>query len=261
MFRLTSLASGSSGNATLIESEQSAVLLDCGISRKKLLQRLEEREIDFEKIEAVVVTHEHGDHISGLRPVCSKVKLPVYCNANTGAILARRKKLELNYHLFDNGSRFSVGDIEIEGFSVPHDGVDTCAYSFYHGQGNITVVTDLGSLTPLVKARAAAADVLFLEANHDLDQLMNCGRPWRTIQRIMGPHGHLNNEQAAELLRETLPLGRLKNLMLGHVSRDANDYGQVKDLMQQLLDEAGLLESVGLRVSTEEGCTDSFSVS
>ena len=236
---LISLSSGSSGNAILIKNNDEAILIDCGLSFKKLKEKMAEAEIDPGVITGVFVTHEHSDHVSGLRVAADKLGIPAYTNQNTGAFLQRKNRAPENLIYFENGSTISHGNFVVEPFSVPHDGVDTVAFSVSYGSKKITVATDFGYPSQMVRQKIKNSDLLFLEANHDVKMLQECTkRPWKIKQSILSRHGHLSNESCFDLLTDGLHHG-LSNLILGHVSQDTNDYMMVDDLARKHLEECG----------------------
>ena len=229
MLGITSLASGSAGNATLIEAENEAVLIDCGLSFKKLKEKLAEISFDLDKLKAIFVTHEHGDHIAGIKTAGNSLKIPVYANLMTSDIIRSKNKAPDKFTIFENGCQIPVGTMIVESFSVPHDGVDSVAYCIYNGDKKIAVATDFGFPSQAIKMKLKDCDALVLEANYDEEMIRNVNRPWRTIQRIMGRHGHLSNEQSMEILESVAQSEKLHTVIMGHVSRDSNTYEIVEE--------------------------------
>ena len=259
MIGLVSLSSGSSGNAVLIRNNDEAILIDCGISCKKLKEKLSETGIDEGMISGIFVTHEHSDHVSGLRVTADKLGIPAYSNQNTGAFLQRKKRAPENLIYFENGHSVNHGSFVVEPFSVPHDGVDTVAFSVICGTKKITVATDFGYPAQIVRQKIKESDILFLEANHDVKMLQECTkRPWKIKQRILSRHGHLSNESCFELLTEGLHRN-LNKLVLGHVSQDTNDYLLVEDLTKKHLEECGYSE-LSYFVARQDEVSPFFSV-
>ena len=242
MIGIVSLSSGSKGNAILVRNGDEAILIDCGLSFKKLKEKLAEVEVDPEMITGVFVTHEHSDHVSGLRVTADKLGIPAYSNQNTGAFLTHKKRAPQDLVFFENGHSINHGNFLVEPFSVPHDGVDTVAFSVNCGSKKITVATDFGYPSQMVRQKIKDADILFLEANHDVKMLQECDkRPWKVKQRILSRHGHLSNESCFDLLTDGLH-SNLTQLVLGHVSKDTNDYSMVEDLTARHLSECGYSE-------------------
>ena len=259
MVGLISLSSGSQGNAVLIKNNDEAILIDCGLSCKKLREKLAEAEVDESMLSAIFVTHEHSDHVSGLRVTADKLGIPAYSNQNTGAFLSRKNRAPKELIFFENGHSINHGSFLVEPFSVPHDGVDTVAFTVNCGSKRITVATDFGYPSQLVRQKIKESDILFLEANHDVKMLQECDkRPWKVKQRILSRHGHLSNESCFDLLSDALHQD-LKQLVLGHVSQDTNDYALVEDLTAKYLEESGY-SGLPFFVAKQEGISPFFSV-
>jgi phosphoribosyl 1,2-cyclic phosphodiesterase len=217
--RIASLGSGSAGNGTLIEDENVCLLVDLGFTIKETIRRLKRLGREPEDISAILVTHEHGDHISGVAAFARKFSVPVYLTPGTynpkrmGSLPSLR---EVNSH-----RGFRIASIGVEPVPVPHDAKEPCQYIFSSGGRKVGVLTDLGHVTPFVQQQYAKCDALLLESNHDVQMLMDGPYPWPLKQRVGGIHGHLSNEQAAELL-STIELGRLQHLIVCHISEKNN---------------------------------------
>ena len=228
MFTLTVLGSGSAGNSALLTTGNCRLLVDAGLSARQTVARLAQVGVAPEDLDGVLLTHEHCDHASGLDVLCRKFKeLPIYCNALTaevlrhdGGCLAKHG----NWHLFKTGNDFTIKDIDIQTFPVPHDAVDPVGYMFHHGLAALGYLTDLGFATKLVHERVREATTLLIETNHDSALLSaDTKRPWSVKQRIMSRHGHLSNEAAAAVVAQMLAGGaKLRRAVLGHLSRDCN---------------------------------------
>lgn len=259
MIGIISLSSGSQGNATLIKNGDEAILIDCGLSCKKLREKLAEAEVDESMLSAIFVTHEHSDHVSGLRVTADKLGIPAYANQNTGAFLTRKNRAPKELIYFENGHPVNHGSFLVEPFSVPHDGVDTVAFSVMCGTKKITVATDFGYPSQMVRQKIQESDILLLEANHDVKMLQECDkRPWKIKQRILSRHGHLSNESCFDLLTSALHPG-MNRLILGHVSKDTNDYALVEDLTAKYLEECGY-SSLKYHVARQDDISPFFSV-
>ncbi|HLB34693.1 MAG: hypothetical protein A3F67_02170 [Verrucomicrobia bacterium RIFCSPHIGHO2_12_FULL_41_10] len=222
MFEITILASGSSGNATLVRSEGATLLVDAGLSAKQLRERLALCGVTPEEISGVLVTHEHGDHVKGLPQWCKQYSTPIYCNRHTAAIL--RSKIG-DYHgwkIFETGAEFFLGSLSIKSFSIPHDAVDPVGFVLREHQRSFGFLTDLGHATTLVLESLRNVQSLLIEANYDEELLQkDTKRPWAIKQRISSRHGHLSNNAAAELLEKLLH-PELSHVALGHLSADCN---------------------------------------
>ena len=219
---LTILGSGSSGNCAYLESGETRILIDAGFSLRQIRLRLASIGRAPENLTGILITHEHADHVHGLPAITEKLGLPVYCNRPTRDAIEYQLKTKLNSRLFTTGAGFELGDIGVESFSVPHDAQEPVGYLFRTHAGSFGFVTDLGHTTRLVLERVRCANVLVLESNHDIKMLQDCPhRPWSLKQRILGRHGHLSNEAAAEAAEQIMSPG-LRHLYLAHLSRQCN---------------------------------------
>ncbi|HOX58780.1 MAG TPA: MBL fold metallo-hydrolase [Candidatus Paceibacterota bacterium] len=220
--RLTILGSGSSGNCAYVETEEARVLIDAGFSLRQIRQRLATIGRAPENLTAILITHEHSDHVQSLPALNGKLGIPVYGNRPTLEAVEYQYGTRLACCLFATGASFEVGDIQVETFSIPHDAQDPVGYLLRTSAGNIGFLTDLGHTNRLVLERIRPAHALVLEANHDVQMLQDCPtRPWPLKQRILGRHGHLSNDAAAETAEQIMS-GDLRHLYLGHLSRECN---------------------------------------
>jgi phosphoribosyl 1,2-cyclic phosphodiesterase len=221
---VTILGSGSAGNCTLIEAENSAVLVDAGLSSRQITQRLGTLNRTVADLDAILLTHEHSDHTRGLNVLCRTRAIPVYANRLTAEAIHADPEFKSLTHiawkLFSTGCAFEVGDFAVETFTVPHDASDPVGFVVRSGAHAVGVITDLGHATTLVIDRLRALDALVLESNHDVKLLQeDTARPWALKQRIMSRHGHLSNDDAATLASEVCS-DRLRHVFLAHLSRD-----------------------------------------
>jgi phosphoribosyl 1,2-cyclic phosphodiesterase len=220
--RFTILGSGSSGNCTYLETEQTRILIDAGFSGRQIRERLAQIGRTPETLDGILITHEHSDHIQGLAAICVRVCVPIFCNRLTMEAIAAHCPIRLDYRIFSTGATFEVGDITVDSFSVPHDAYDPVGFLLRTASANIGVLTDLGHATKLVLERIRAAHILLLEANHDLKLLQDdTRRPWSIKQRILSRHGHLSNDSAADVM-EQIVSADLCRVYLGHLSQDCN---------------------------------------
>lgn len=226
--RMTILASGSRGNSTVLSSSQASILVDAGISCKETLKRMKAAGEDPQKLKAIVISHEHQDHVAGLQVLARKLKVPVYVTEATYQSWRRSTKdpagkparLERVEH-FHAGRSFSVGDITVSTFTTSHDAVDPCGFTFRAEGVKFGIVTDLGYLSANVKDALRGCDGLMIESNHDLEMLRTGPYPWMVKQRIMNKKGHLSNSALAEFFARDYD-NQAAFLVLAHLSEHNN---------------------------------------
>lgn len=222
--RFCSLASGSSGNCYLIKTDNKALLIDAGISGKKIFQGLEAADVALENVCGVLVTHEHIDHVKSL-PILSK-KLPnvkIYANDSTWDSI-ERPVAEEKRASFRTGEDFYIDDFLIRPFPIPHDAADPVGFSIYINDRQISIATDVGHITDEIFCEITNADLLLLEANHEEEILLMGSYPYHLKRRILGEHGHLSNVSAGECLCELIEANpKKRRILLGHLSRENND--------------------------------------
>ena len=227
--RVTVLASGSSGNCTLLETEHTRLLVDAGIGKKETLRRLAEAGRQVDRLDGIVISHEHSDHIGSLAQVLGQWRTTVYMNESTHTEVMRilpessHKRLDRVEHI-RAGQRFIVGDIEVSPISIPHDAVDPLGFTFRANGNKVAIVTDLGYLPELVKVHLRDCDFLMLESNHDLDMLKVGPYPWHIKQRVMSRTGHLSNHTTSEFLADADGFdARARFVVLAHLSETNNN--------------------------------------
>jgi phosphoribosyl 1,2-cyclic phosphodiesterase len=231
-------------------------LIDAGLSRKETFERLEAAGVAPESLTAILITHEHTDHVSGLCAIARKLDIPVYISRLTAPAVAWGEftpKLEL----FQAGSQFIVGDIDVTSFTIPHDAADPVGFSFRAEGIKISIATDLGYLPESVRFQLRGSEVLLLESNHDLDMLKVGPYPWPVKQRVMGRMGHLSNDVACGFLRED-PDVRPSTLILGHLSEHNNHPAIVRLSAEQALDHGGARLFTNLVVAEPGRPTETF---
>jgi len=245
MFSLTVLGSGSAGNSALLSTAHGKLLVDGGLSARQLVLRLEQCGVTPEQLDGILITHEHGDHVCGLEVFCRKFDIPIYCNALTAEAIRCSSPLEQhkNWRLFRTGAEFSVCDIVVQSFPVPHDAVEPVGFVFHAGNGSAGYITDLGYAPRLLTERLRHVHTIVIETNHDEKMLQNdLHRPWPVKQRIQSRHGHLSNIAAAGVLEQLLPAGKVRRIVLGHLSRDCNTPDLAIGVMKALLEKCGVTE-------------------
>ncbi|MFR1519364.1 MAG: MBL fold metallo-hydrolase [Clostridia bacterium] len=222
MIKFCSLYSGSSGNSIYIGTERTHLLIDAGVSGIRIAGALREISVDPEQIDGILITHEHSDHIKGAGIFSRKFDVPVYAREKTWN--AMRKDLgqikEENIKIIEQ-EYFTVGDIDICNYPIPHDAADPVAYTFYGYNRKISVATDIGCVTETIHKNVMGSDLVLLESNHDIEMLKNGKYPWPLKKRILSDHGHLSNDCAAALVTELAQRGT-KHIYLGHLSQENN---------------------------------------
>lgn len=218
--RVCVLGSGSKGNSTWVATERARVLIDAGFSRRETYARLASVGERPETCDALVISHEHIDHVNGLRRIALDLRRPVYINRATRAAMEWDAKIEACEYI-EAGSKFTVGDIEISPFSIPHDAADPLAFTVETQGIKIAVVTDLGYIPAMIKHHLRGTNCLIFESNHDLDMLKIGPYPWHIKQRVMSRHGHLSNLATAEFLSDEYD-GASQVLVLAHLSEINN---------------------------------------
>jgi phosphoribosyl 1,2-cyclic phosphodiesterase len=237
--RLTILGSGSAGNCAYVEAHETRILIDAGFSLRQTRKRLAAIGRAPENLTGILITHEHSDHVQGLMGLSEKLGIPVYCNRPTQEAVEYQLGFKLNSRLFATGASFDLGNITVETFTIPHDAQDPVGFLLRTSAGNIGFLTDLGHATKLVLERVRHANVLVLEANHDIKMLQNCPhRPWSLKQRILGRHGHLSNEAAAQATEQIMS-SELRHLYLGHLSRECNRPELAHTVVKERLQKIG----------------------
>jgi len=195
-------------------------MIDCGFGVKDTVKRLSSLGLEPEHITAILITHEHADHISGVEAFAHRFKIPVYMSE--GTCLAWRSKGRVTPKLISAGTNFFIDGVEIHPIAVPHDAREPVQFVFQQSETKVGVLTDLGTVTSHVVSSYLDCQALLVEANHDVDMLANGPYPYSLKQRVSGPWGHLNNSQAAELLQRININGCLKHLVIGHISQKNN---------------------------------------
>lgn len=223
--RFASLGSGSEGNGLVVEARDgvtvSRVLLDCGFSLKDTARRLERLGLVPDDLDAILVTHEHSDHIAGVFRLARRHAIPVWASHGTLSALKPLQRAELETVVCDGHAPFAIGAIEVQPYIVPHDAREPTQYAFADGRVRLGVLTDAGRSTPHIVEVLSGCDALVLECNHDSTMLANSSYPYALRQRISGPFGHLSNDAAAGILG-ALDTSRLTRIVAAHLSQQNN---------------------------------------
>ena len=223
MLNFCSLYSGSSGNSLLVETENTKLLIDAGVSSRKIENALKDIDIDPTSIDAILITHEHSDHVQGLGTFSKKFDLPVFVNQETlDAMPKQRDKIaDKNINKFKIKDKFDIGDLKIHPFSIPHDAANPCGFNIFKGDKKLSIATDIGKMTNDILRCLEESEFIMLESNYDPEVLKHSAYPYILKRRIAGPTGHLSNELAGKTISHLLKSG-LKNAMLGHLSKESN---------------------------------------
>jgi phosphoribosyl 1,2-cyclic phosphodiesterase len=252
------LASGSKGNSIYISDGKVKILIDAGISLKSLTERLSKIGVSVEDLDAVLVTHEHIDHIRGLSVLCKKWGIPVFANKETAkAIMQSMIKASTGkappfipkFKIFSTGESFQFGDVKVHPFSIQHDAIEPVAFTFDIGSLKLGVCADLGFASTLVIQKLQGCDYLYLEANHEPSMVHACPRPAVYKQRVLSRQGHLSNLESAEVLSQVHHTG-LKHVFLAHLSSECNSPSLALDTIRGALEREGKILS--LSVSSQD---------
>ncbi len=252
MLRFTSLSSGSKGNCLVVEAGNSRLLIDCGLSPREAGRRLARAGLSPQDISAIIVTHEHDDHVGGVLGFAAQHDVPVWITHGTlRAVQEARKpgapEIDLELNIVDSRTAFAVGDLQVQPFTVPHDAREPVQYVVSDGASRLGVLTDIGAPTPHVEASLSGCDALVLETNHDLDLLWGSEYPRWLKERISGPFGHLDNGQSERLLAR-LDRSRLQHVICAHLSQHNNR----PELARAALARAMGCEEDWVEVATQE---------
>jgi len=223
--KMCSIASGSSGNCIYIGNEDTSVLIDVGISKKRVVEGLTSIGVDPNKINAILITHEHSDHVKGLGVISRAFNIPIYATKETIDAVRRISSLgKINDDLYNNieaDRKFCVGSLMINPFSISHDASNPVCYTITDGEKKLAVATDLGKYDDYIINNLKGVNGLLIEANHDISMLQVGPYPYYLKQRILGDRGHLSNENSAKLLNYIID-DNMKYIFLGHLSKENN---------------------------------------
>lgn len=240
MLELCTLASGSSGNAVLVFSATTSLLIDAGISAKRICDGLKTLNMAPADLDGICITHSHSDHISGLRVLLKRTHAGIYTTEGTARAIARQVEgAGERIHTIHASDPFQLGDLTIQAFATPHDAQGSVGYTFTDGTRKCSVVTDLGFVTEEVRQSIYGSQLALVEANHDVDWLMSGPYPYYLKQRILGDGGHLSNEASGELCCELAEHGTEK-LVLAHLSQENNTPERARSVVCGMLSRRGL---------------------
>ncbi len=238
MLRLCPLASGSTGNCIYVSSQSTHILVDAGLYGKEIVNRLAQIGIKPNQIEAILISHEHVDHIRGARILSNKFNIPVYITEETAYYLGDSIANERMVRVMPVNGRIEINDIVIEPIPLPHDAIDPVGFCVHSDKTKISIATDLGHIPAYLGARFADSDGIFIESNHDEDMLMKGSYPLFLKERIMGSRGHISNSTAASFLAQYTG-SRTQQIWLGHLSRNNNIPELAYETVKKSLTAAG----------------------
>ena len=225
MLNFCSLYSGSSGNSLFVETENTKILIDAGMSCKKIEEALQSIEVNPSSIDAILVTHEHSDHVKGISTISRKFDIPVFSTKETfDAMPAQTEKLsEKNINFFNLSEKFYINDLEILPFSIPHDAANPCGFNIIKdNKYQISIATDIGHMTKSIVNHLEGSEFVLLESNYDTEVLRCCSYPYKLKSRIASDIGHLSNTMAGKTISYLLKNSNLSTAMLGHLSKESN---------------------------------------
>jgi len=232
------LASGSKGNCIYLGTDETKILIDAGLSARAISERLAQIHVSLDDIDAILITHEHTDHVKGLQQLACRKQIPVFANSDTAKAIYGLLGECPRFKIFSTGETFEFGGLEIHPFSIQHDTLDPVAFTIKIDQLKLGFCTDLGFVTTLVKSALKDCDYLYLEANHQPSMVHASARPMIYKQRVLSRQGHLSNEECAQLLREVFH-EELKHVHLAHLSSECNSPQLAIDIVSKALQEIG----------------------
>ncbi len=254
MLKFCSLYSGSSGNCLFVSTNNTKVLIDCGTSCKKICDGLASINSSIEDIDAILVTHEHADHVQSLGMVSKKFDIPVYANIDTWNAMEKQKEKisSENIKIFENDKDFTLNDLTIHPFSTPHDAANPCGFNIHNGKRKLSIATDLGHMNNDIFNQLEKSSFILLESNYDPEVLKTSKYPYYLKQRIAGLNGHLSNETAGKTI-SALMKKDLKGVMLGHLSKESN-FPELayQTVVEQLISDNADVNTINLSVASRD---------
>ncbi|MBD5087062.1 MAG: MBL fold metallo-hydrolase [Clostridiales bacterium] len=245
--KFCNLASGSKGNCTVVSSDNITLMIDDGLNIRDLTQRAREANIDLGAIDAILVTHEHSDHIKGIAPLVKKYSIPLYCHKESASCLDAYASAYLVER--DMDLPFDIGNIHVSPFRLPHDSNYNLGYRLSDGKKTVSIATDLGCMSESIIRNLAESDLIMLESNHDIDMLRQGSYPFLLKQRILGKNGHLSNDECAQSI-VTLAKYGTKRFVLAHLSQENNTPELAFECTAKALENARIIEGKDVFVET-----------
>ncbi len=243
VMKFSVLASGSTGNSFFIESKNSKLLVDAGLSGKQIEKLLEEVGVNAADLDAILITHEHSDHIKGVGVLARRYQLPIYANSKTWEQLERQlgQIAEDQRLIMEVGETVEFGNIKVESYGLSHDAAEPMGFCFYEGEAKVSLTTDLGYVSQRIKDTVRDSDAYIFESNHDVEMLRMGSYPWNTKRRILSDVGHLSNDAAGEALGDILA-GKGETVYLAHLSKENNMTELARLTVKNILEEYGFYE-------------------
>lgn len=246
---LATIASGSGGNAAVLSDGGTHILIDAGISAKRIREGLRSFDIDICDLAAILITHDHGDHISGLEVLAKHTRIPVYMTEDTANGVQRRTRgVMRSPEILDTNRTFAVGDVSVTAIDTPHDARGSVGFVFEARGTKLAYFTDLGRVTPAIREAVDGAECLFIESNHDVMSLLNGSYPAHLKDRILSYKGHLSNDDCGDLITDAVRWG-VRRMTLCHLSRENNTPALAADCAFRAIERAGASASDGVRLS------------
>lgn len=253
-FRVAVLASGSKGNATVIQCAHQSFLVDAGISCRQIVSRMHSIGLKPEALEGVFITHEHSDHIKGLETFAKKYPIPIY--ASCGTLQGVREQADIALSQCREMQKLTFGDVGIDSFAVSHDALEPLGYTFTEGVHKLAYVTDTGFITDAIKQAVQGAETILLEANHDVQMLKEGTYPYVLKKRILSTKGHLDNMAAGWLLAGMTPLPQ--EIFLAHLSQENNSPETALEAVQAVLAKTGTTTKIKIYVTSQDRVIKNF---
>ena len=251
MFKFCNLYSGSSGNCSFIESDNCKLLVDCGVSCKKVEEGLSSIGTSVSNLDGILITHEHLDHVKALQVLCKKYDVPIYANEKTFNNI-KQVIPEGSKRFFRTNESFDLKDLKVFPFDIPHDAADPCGFSIFHDDKKISVATDVGHIENNLFNNLVGSNFILLESNYEPEMLKCSMYPYNLKRRILGPNGHLSNEDAANAISTLIKNGS-SNISLGHLSQH-NNFPELayKTVVESLIKNKADMENLHLTVANRE---------
>ncbi|MGL5616307.1 MAG: MBL fold metallo-hydrolase [Sarcina sp.] len=245
-----SLYSGSSGNSILVGSEESRVLIDAGLSGKKILEALDLIEENPKLIKGIFITHEHIDHIKGAGIISRKFDIPIYANELTWEAMEKNlgKINPKNIKIMEKRSLVNIDDLEIQAFNTPHDSISSMGYTVKADGKSASIVTDIGTFTEEIRQNIVDSEIILIEANHDVEMLKFGPYPYDLKRRVLSERGHLCNEDCGNAIVQIMEDNKFKNIILGHLSNTNNVPELAHKAVSNILEEEGLVLDKDLKL-------------